>query len=77
MNKLPQIRSKDILKILKKAGFYVKRKSGSHFYLKHPDGRFTSISVHSGTIPKGTLRAIIRQIDLTPEEFKELINKTK
>ena len=55
MNKLPQICSKDIIKVLKKTGFYIKIKSGSHFYLKHTDGRFASISVRIVTGEKADI----------------------
>lgn len=45
----------------------------SHVYLKHPDGRLTSISVHPGTIPLGTLRAILKQTKIKAEELKKLL----
>lgn len=41
---------------------------------RHPDGRWTIVSVHGGkTIPGGTLRKIIRDTGLTVEEFSELL----
>ncbi len=49
------------------------RQTGSHVYLKHPDGRFTSISIHPGTIPGGTLRAILKQVRIKPEELKKFL----
>lgn len=73
MSKLPQVRPKDLLKALLKNGFMKDRKTGSHVYLKHPDGRFTSISIHPGTIPVGTLRAILRQVKVKPEDLKKFL----
>lgn len=73
MTKLPQIKPKDLVKALKKAGFAENRQSGSHLYLKHPDGRLTSVSIHPKSIPVGTLRAILKQTRLKPEELKELL----
>lgn len=70
--KLPVVKPKDLLRALSKEGFEIKR-SKKHAFLKHPDGRFTSISIHPKPIPKGTLRAILRQADLTPEKLKELL----
>lgn len=73
MTKLPQVRPKDLVKALQKAGFSKSRQVGSHLYLKHPDGRLTSVSIHPKPIPTGTLRAILKQIQLKPEELKELL----
>ena len=73
MSKLPQVRSKDLLKALLKAGFIKNRQAGSHVYLKHKDGRITTIAIHTGTVPKGTLNAILKQTKLTQEELKKLL----
>lgn len=73
MTKLPQVRPKDVAKALEKAGFRKDRQTGSHLYLKHPDGRLTSVSIHPKPIPTGTLRAILKQTQLTPDELKELL----
>lgn len=69
MGKLPAIKPKDVVKILIKFGFELKRKSGSHIRLIHPDGRATTIALHNRDLPKGTLRAILRQCQITLEEF--------
>jgi predicted RNA binding protein YcfA (HicA-like mRNA interferase family) len=46
------------------------RQSGSHATYRHPDGRWTIVSIHPGKIiPKGTLRKIIRDTGLTVDEF--------
>jgi predicted RNA binding protein YcfA (HicA-like mRNA interferase family) len=55
-----------------KAGFAVKRQSGSHVVLRHADGRQTYVAMHPGDIPTGTLRAIVRQSGLTEEELRKL-----
>lgn len=73
MSKLPQVKPKDLLRALQKYGFVKNRQTGSHVYLKHLDGRLTSISIHPKPIPKGTLRAILRQTKLNPEQIKELL----
>lgn len=73
MSILPQVRPKDLLKVLQKEGFVIHRKTGSHVHLKHPNGRLTSVSIHSGTIPKGTLKAILKQTRLTREKLRQLL----
>ena len=48
---------------------------GSHHYLRHPDGgRLITVPVHGNRdLPTGTLRSILRQADLTPEELADLL----
>lgn len=73
MSKLPQIKPKDLLRALQKYGFIEQRQTGSHVFLKHSDGRITSISIHPKPIPTGTLRAILTQTKLKPEQLKQLL----
>lgn len=73
MTKLPQVRPKDLVKALEEAGFIKSRQTGSHLYLKHSDGRLTSVSIHPRPVPTGTLRAILKQTQLKLEELKELL----
>jgi predicted RNA binding protein YcfA (HicA-like mRNA interferase family) len=58
--------SKEILRLLRKAGFIELRHRGSHVILKHPDGRMTVVPMHRGDLPKGTARDILRQSGLNP-----------
>ncbi|MBI4684490.1 MAG: type II toxin-antitoxin system HicA family toxin [Nitrospirae bacterium] len=71
---LPILTAREIIRILEKIGFQNTRKSkGSHFRYIHHDGRKTTIPVHKGkTISRGLLRKIIRDIELSPEDFIKL-----
>jgi len=62
----------EVLAKLKRAGFQVRRQSGSHIVLRHPDGRQTYVAMHTQEIPMGTLKSILRQAQLTMSEFDEL-----
>lgn len=75
MSKLPTIKSKDLIRVLKKLGFFEHKERGtSHLVFKHFDGRRTTISRHSGKdIPHGTLRAILHDINIFPQEFRRLL----
>jgi len=74
MTKLPSLTSKDILSILKKLGFEIKRQKGSHVFLQHPDGRATVVPIHSGeTIGPGLMAKILRDVNMTKEEFYQLL----
>lgn len=65
-------KSREVLARLLKAGFVVKRQSGSHVVLRHADGRQTYVAMHPGDVPTGTYRAILKQAGLTDEEFRKL-----
>ncbi len=67
---LPVLRPKQVVAVLEKAGFKVRRQTGSHAIMykssiSHP----ISIPQHPRDLPKGTIRAIIRQAGLTVDEF--------
>ena len=50
------------------------RTRGSHVFLSHPDGRTTTVPVHSGeTIGPGLLRAILRDVELSVDELADLL----
>jgi len=72
MSKLPQIKPKEIQKVLIKLGFIARSGKGSHVVFKHADGRRTVVPIHNYPVRTGTLRAILKQIDLTTDEFLEL-----
>jgi len=75
-DKLPILKSKDLIKVLKKMGFFKHHQVGSHAQFKHPDGRRTTIPVHSGKdIPKGTSKAILRDLEIFTDEFIVFLKK--
>jgi predicted RNA binding protein YcfA (HicA-like mRNA interferase family) len=64
----------EVIAVLQKAGFEVRRQTGSHVIMYKPDTRRPiSIPQHPGDLPKGTLRAIIREAGLTKSEFLHLL----
>ena len=74
VNKLPSVKARQVIKVLEAMGFQRIRQSGSHATYRHPDGRWTIVSIHPGkTIPKGTLRKIIHDAGLTVDEFTALL----
>lgn len=74
MTVLPSITGKDLVGVLKKAGFQVIRVKGSHHFLRHEDGRTTVVPVHSGeTLGPGLLSKILRDCDLTREDIHKLL----
>jgi len=65
-------KAREVLAALRRAGFVVKRQSGSHVVLRHADGRQTYVAMHTGDVPVGTFRSILRQAGITEEDFKKL-----
>jgi len=73
MTKLPRISGRDCVSALLKVGFQVRRQHGSHIILRG-DMPFAQVVVpdHS-ELDTGTLRSIVRQAGITPEELLRLL----
>ena len=73
-DKLPRVSAADAVRVLEKAGFFLARQSGSHRIYKNAEGRRATIPFHSGKVlhPK-ILKSILRDTDLTVEEFLEMM----
>lgn len=71
---LPSLKAREVIAALEKAGFSFKRQTGSHVILYRPSlKRPLTIPLHSKDLPTGTLHAIIRQANLTIDEFLNLL----
>lgn len=72
MPKLPRPSGREMIQFLQSRGFEIVRIRGSHHVLRCGDLR-TVIPVHgSGVLKIGTLRGILRDIEMGPIEFSEL-----
>jgi len=72
--KLPRISGKQAVEALLRAGFIVHRTRGSHYILKHPDsGRRVTIPYHRRELALKTLHSILKQADVSLEEFSKLL----
>lgn len=71
MPKLAILTSKKLIKILKKAGFGLDHKTGSHFIFYDPKTkRRAVVPFHNKDLPKGTIMNILKQSGITKEELK-------
>jgi len=75
MTKLSQIKPIRIEKVLLKLGFTRRLGKGSHIVFRHQDGRRTVVPIHNRPVRIGTLRAILKQADMSIEEFLKLLKK--
>jgi len=68
--KLPVVSGEKMVKLLRRLGFEVKRQTASHIILQK-DWKVFSVPLHD-ELKKGTLMAILKQADITVEEFKRI-----
>lgn len=72
--KFPAVTSDDVIKVLKKTGFRLKRQSGSShaIYYRDTDKKRTNVPIHKNKVLKRkTFKSILSDIGLTVEEFNE------
>lgn len=73
MTKLVLISGIKLCKLLEKLGFEKIYGKGSHIRFKHVDGRRTVVPVHGNEdLGKGLLREILKQINLSKEDYDKL-----
>ncbi|MEA3222187.1 MAG: type II toxin-antitoxin system HicA family toxin [Thermodesulfobacteriota bacterium] len=74
MTKLPRgLSGRKVIKALERAGFYVKRKKGSHVVMRR-DNPFAQVVVpNHRSVDTGTLDVIIEGADLTIDEFIQML----
>lgn len=73
-NRLPRASGREVIAALQRAGFAVSHIRGSHHYLRRPrGGNLVPVPVHGRDVPLGTLRAILRLAELSPDELAELL----
>jgi predicted RNA binding protein YcfA (HicA-like mRNA interferase family) len=72
---LPSVQSKQAIRALERAGFFIHRVSGSHYILKHPAKPTLRVTVpfHNRDLKRGTLQSIVKQAGFTNEEFLKLL----
>ena len=74
MSSLPVISGRELVAVLEKVGFSVKRRKGSHIILRRDDPFCQTVVPDHKTIDRGTLRAILRQADISSTELKHLLS---
>jgi predicted RNA binding protein YcfA (HicA-like mRNA interferase family) len=73
MGRLAGFKYRQIIKRLKAFGFTFDRQAaGSHeIWYNDQTDRYTTIPNHPGDMPEGTLRVILKQADIKPEDFSK------
>jgi predicted RNA binding protein YcfA (HicA-like mRNA interferase family) len=70
------LKSKKFVKALKKLGFEEKRQTGSHLILYNPETKKTiPVPIHVKDLKVGLIRGVLREIEVSPEDFLKIIYK--
>ena len=71
MGRLAGFRYREIVRRLRSLGFEFDRQAaGSHeIWYNASSGRYTTVPNHAGDMPEGTLRALLKQAGVHPNEF--------
>jgi predicted RNA binding protein YcfA (HicA-like mRNA interferase family) len=64
---------REIVKALRRCGFYVDHQKGSHIFLHNLEKNLSVIVPLHRELKKGTLNNILKKAQLTLEELKELV----
>lgn len=75
MPKIPQVKARNMVKVVRRLGFSLRDQSGSHAVYMHLDGRKTTIPIHpKETIGIGLLTKIVKKdLQITKTEFVKLL----
>ncbi|MCE5238525.1 type II toxin-antitoxin system HicA family toxin [bacterium] len=77
MPKQPVVSGRELIKALGHIGYEPLRQRGSHVTLVNREvGKTVSVAVHSNKpLPPGTLAHILRQVDISNDELRELVDE--
>jgi len=76
MTRLPIVDFRTMERLLLRLGFSPVRQKGGHVFYRHPDGRTTTMPKHPHKdLARPLIREILREIELTPEQFVEWLEK--
>ena len=73
MSRLPSLNWQRVTTALERAGFVFDRQKGSHLVYYHPETNRTVVIPRHREIKTGTLREILREADLSRDEFRKLL----
>jgi len=73
MSRLPRVSGQQVVAALQRVGFRVRRQHGSHIIMRRDDPFSQTVVPAHRELDRGTLKAILRQIDLSVDDFRDLI----
>lgn len=73
MSKLPCVSGQQVVAALQRIEFRIRRQHGSHIIMRRDEPFSQTVVPAHREIDRGTLRAILRQIDLSVDDFVRLL----
>lgn len=74
--KLPVVKPRQLIRVLEKKSCILKRQTGSHRIFYYPERqKIVTVPIHTKDLKKGLLYSIIKELDLSVEEFIKLLKK--
>jgi len=75
MLKLPHLSGQEVIRALERLAFVQARQRGSHVVMKRstPEGNVGCVVPLHGEVAIGTLRSILKQAKVSPEEFIKIV----
>jgi predicted RNA binding protein YcfA (HicA-like mRNA interferase family) len=74
--RLPVLKPREVLRALLRAGFVIHHQAGSHAQLRHPQNAHLRVTIPRHDrfdLPLPVLKSILRQAEMTVEEFVEYL----
>ena len=71
---MPSLSWREVARALQRAGFFLDRQRGSHMFYYLPGTTRTVVVPRHREIKSGTLREILREADLSRDEFRRLLD---
>jgi predicted RNA binding protein YcfA (HicA-like mRNA interferase family) len=73
MSHLPRVSGEQVVTALVRIGFRVRRQHGSYIIMRRESPFGQTVVPNHPEIDRGTLRAIIRQVGISVDDFKKLL----
>ena len=69
-DRIPQMKPREMIRVLEKFGFLVKRQTGSHIFMHNSNTKNTTvIPFHAKDIHRGVLFEMLKQAGISKEDF--------
>ena len=72
MNRVPDLSHQRVIRALQKAGFVIKRQ-GKHVFMYNEEREVVAVIPRHNPVKRTTLSRLLRDIDLPPDEFADLL----
>lgn len=73
MSKLPRCTARQLARALERAGFALRRQTGSHAIYRDDHGHVVNVPMHAGDLATGTIDALRKAAGLSSDELRNLL----